>query len=346
VVAVRGANPPPAARTEETRSVRAFPALEKRPVPVPHTAAGPEPPTRTRRRLLPLAHRQRRRRGWRAYLFLAPSILILLGFTVYPIVESAWMSLHDWSFLSSHHKFIGFGNYETLWHDSRFWNALRNTLIFSAVAVPLQVGLGLALAVALSRNTLVNKLMRSIFFFPVIASLATMAIVWKFLLDPTIGLIPHLLTSVGLPRENFLQSLSLALPTVIAVSVWKNVGFTMVILLAALQGIPHSIYEAAAIDGAGRWASFRHLTLPSLRQSLLFATIISVIASLQLFDQVYVMTGGGPLFHTETLVTYMYQQGFQNYRSGYAASIAWVLFLMIMLASAVQLRLFRYRDVD
>lgn len=286
------------------------------------------------------------RRGWRAYLFLAPSVAILLGFVVYPIIESAWMSLHDWSFLSSDHKFIGFGNYEQLWHDSRFWNALRNTLIFSGVVVPLQVGLGLALAIALSHNNLVNKLMRSIFFFPVIASLATMAIVWKFLLDPSIGIIPHLLAAVGLSHPNFLQSLTLALPTVITVSVWKNVGFTMVILLAALQGVPESIYEAGAIDGAGRWARFRHLTLPSLRQSLLFATIISVIASLQLFDQVYVMTGGGPLFHTETLVTYMYQQGFQNYRSGYAASIAWALFILIMLASALQLRLFRYRDVD
>ncbi|MDQ6686318.1 MAG: sugar ABC transporter permease [Actinomycetota bacterium] len=256
------------------------------------------------------------------------------------------MSLHDWSFLSTHHKFIAFGNYEQLWRDSRFWNALRNTLIFSAVVVPVQVAIGLALAIALSHNNLINRLMRSIFFFPVIASLATMAIVWKFLLDPSIGIIPHLLSAVGLPHPNFLQNLTLALPTVIVVSIWKNVGFTMVILLAALQGVPKSIYEAGAIDGAGRWARFRYLTLPSLRHSLLFATVISVIASLQLFDQVYVMTGGGPLFHTETLVTYMYQQGFQNYRSGYAASIAWVLFILIMLASALQLRLFRYRDVD
>jgi ABC-type sugar transport system permease subunit len=291
--------------------------------------------------------RARRRRPFRAgYLFLLPSAVILAAFVVYPIVQSGWMSLHDWSFLSPQHRFVGLGNYREIWHDPRFWNALRNTLIFSAVAVPAQVLLGLGLAVALARDTRVNRLMRSVYFFPVISSLATMAIVWKFLLDPDIGVLSHGLQQVGFPHVAILQSTTWALPAVILVSVWKNVGFTMVILLAALQDVPVNLYEAAAIDGAGGWRRFRDVTVPSLRQSLLFATVISVIASLQLFDQVYVMTDGGPLFHTETLVTYMYKLGFQEYRSGYAAAIAWVLFLLILLASAVQLRLFRYRDVD
>jgi ABC-type sugar transport system permease subunit len=294
----------------------------------------------------PLARPRTRRRRSRGYLFLLPSAVILIAFVVYPIVQSGWMSLHDWSFLSPDHKFVGLGNYREIWHDPRFWNALRNTLVFSAVAVPAQVLLGLGLAVALARNTLTSRLARSVYFFPMISSLATMAIVWKFLLDPDIGVLTHWLQLAGFPHVAILQNTTWALPAVILVSVWKNVGFIMVILVAAMQDVPVNLYEAAAIDGAGGWRRFRHVTLPGLRQSLLFATVISVIASLQLFDQVYVMTDGGPLLHTETLVTYMYKLGFQQYRSGYAAAIAWVLFLLIMLASAVQLRLFRYRDVD
>ena len=294
--------------------------------------------TRTRRR--------RRRSGWRAYIFLLPSTIILSVFVFYPIVESAWMSLHNWSFLAPGRQYVGLGNYRELLHDSRFWNALRNTVIFTAAVVPAQLILGLALANGLVRNNLLNRIFRSIFFFPVIGSLATMAIVWKFLLDPDIGLLSRIFTDLGFPQTGVLQSTTYALPALIVVSVWKNVGFTMVILLAALQGVPEVTYEAAAIDGAGPWARFRYVTLPSLRQALLFSSVISVIASLQLFDQVYVMTSGGPLFHTETLVTYMYKVGFQDYRSGYAAALAWVLFLLIMAVSVVQLRFFRYRDVD
>jgi ABC-type sugar transport system permease subunit len=296
------------------------------------------------------AIRRRRRDHWRrhasAYLFLAPSCVILLVFVAYPIVQSFWMSLHDWSFFASHHRWVGLSNYRELLHDSRFWNALKNTAIYTGCVVPLQVGLGLALAVALQRVTRTNTILRSIYFFPVISALATMGIVWKFLLDPNIGMIPHLLSAAGLPSTDFLQSTTWALPSIIVVGVWKSVGFSMVIFLAALQDVPESLLEAAALDGAGPWMRFRRVTLPLLRPSMLFAAIIATIASMQLFDLVYVMTKGGPLFHTETLVTYLYEVGFQNFRSGYAAAISWVLFLLIMLLSIFQLRLFRYDEVD
>jgi ABC-type sugar transport system permease subunit len=180
----------------------------------------------------------------------------------------------------------------------------------------------------------------------VISAFATMGIVWKFLLDPSIGLVSHLLTSIGLPSADFLQSTSWALPWIIVVGVWKSVGFSMVIFIAALQDIPESLLEAAALDGAGPWMRFRRVTLPLLRPSMLFATVISVIASMQLFDLVYVMTDGGPLFHTETLVSYLYEVGFQDYRSGYAASISTVLFVLILMLSFLQLRLFRYDEAD
>jgi multiple sugar transport system permease protein len=282
----------------------------------------------------------------RAYLFLVPSGLILLVFVAYPIVQSFWMSLHNWSFFASAQQYIGFKNYETLWHDSRFWNDLRNTAIYTGVVVPLQVGLGLALAVALQRNTLINKFFRSVYFFPVISSLATMGLVWKFLLDPEIGVITHAMVSVGLPNVDFLQSTTWALPSVMLVGVWKSVGFSMVIFIAALQDVPESLLEAAVIDGAGPWVRFRRVVLPQLRPSLLFASIISTIASMQLFDSVYVMTGGGPIFHTETLVTYIYDAAFDYSEPGYAAALSWVLFALILLVSLFQLRLFRYSEVN
>lgn len=285
-------------------------------------------------------------RDSRAYLFLLPSGLILVVFVAYPIVQSFWMSLHNWSFFSSTHPFVGLSNYDHMRHDPRFWNALGNTALYTAVVVPVQVGLGLALALALKRTGLVNAFLRSLFFFPVISSLATMGIVWKFLLDPQIGVIDAALTSAGLPSVAFLQSTSWSLPAVMLVGVWKNVGFSMVIFLAALQDVPEALLEAAALDGAGQWLRFWRVILPLLRPSMLFASIMATIASMQLFDSVYVMTGGGPIFHTETLVTYLYEAGFQYYQSGYAAAMSWVLFLLILALSMLQLRLFRYSEVD
>jgi multiple sugar transport system permease protein len=282
----------------------------------------------------------------RAYCFLVPSGVILLVFVAYPIAQSLWMSLHNWSFFGSVQPFIGLHNYDTMFHDPRFWNALRNTAVYSAVVVPLQVALGLTLAVALQRNTLINKFFRSVYFFPVISSLATMGIVWKFLLDPEIGLINHAMVSIGLPDVDFLQSTTWALPAVIFVGVWKSVGFSMVIFLAALQDVPESLLEAAALDGAGPWSRFRRVVLPMLRPSMLFASIIATIASMQLFDSVYVMTGGGPIFHTETLVTYIYEVAFDYSEPGYAAALSWVLFLLILAVSMIQLRLFRYNEAN
>jgi len=288
-------------------------------------------------------------RTWRinsGYLFVAPSMTVIALFVVWPIVQAFWMSLHDWSFLSVDRPFVGLANYRELLDDDRFWNALQVTAVYTLGSVPIQIALSLAVALALNERLHGVTWFRAIYFFPVISSLAVMAIVWGFLLDPDIGLLAYWLARVGLTPIDVLQSTTWALPTVIAVGIWKNLGFTMVILLAGLQGISQSLYEAASIDGAGRWARFWNITLPGLRQTMLFVTVIAVIASLQAFDQVYVMTRGGPLFTTETLVTYMYHQAFDLFRMGYGASIAWVLFVIIMVASALQLRLFRYSDVD
>jgi len=288
----------------------------------------------------------RRRRINSGYLFVAPSMLLIAVFVVGPIAQALWMSVHEWSFVAPAKPFVGLANYRDLAGDDRFWNALKVTAVYTLGSVPMQILLALAVALALNERLRAVAWFRAAFFFPVISSPAVMAIVWRFLLDSDIGLLSHWLSQVGVGPTDWLQSTTWALPAVMGVGIWKNLGFTMVILLAGLQGIPEAYYEAAAIDGAGRWARFRHITLPGLRQTMLFVTVIGVIASLQAFDQVYVMTRGGPLFTTETLVTYMYDQGFNFFRMGYAAAIAWVLFVVIMVLSAVQLWLFRYQDVD
>ena len=288
----------------------------------------------------------RTRRINTGYLFIAPSMLVIAVFVIGPIFQAFWMSLHDWSFVAPAKPFVGLANYRELAHDDRFWNALKVTALYTLGSVPTQIALAMAVALALNERIAGVAWFRAAFFFPVISSLAVMAIVWSFLIDPDIGLVSDWFARAGIGPTNWLQSTTWALPAVIGVGIWKNLGFTMIILLAGLQGISESYYEAASIDGAGRWARFRDVTLPGLRQTMLFVTVIGVIASLQAFDQVYVMTRGGPLFTTETLVTYMYHQGFDLFRMGYAAAIAWVLFVIIMAGSAVQLRLFRYQDVD
>lgn len=288
----------------------------------------------------------RRRRLNSAYLFIAPSVLLIGVFIAEPIVQSGWMSLHDWTVGESHHEFVGFDNYTALFHDSRFWNALKVTVLYTAAVSVGQVLLGLAIASRLRRTTWYTALLRTAYFFPFVVSLVVSGIVWKFLLDPQVGLVDAWLSKAGLPAPEWLQSTSLALPTVIVVGIWKNVGFTMIVLLAGMQQVPPDLYEAAALDGAGPWRRFRHVTLPALRPALLFTTLLATITGLQLFDLVFAMTSGGPIFHTESVVMYLYQKGFVEFQMGYASAIAWVLFAIILAISAVQLKLSRYRDAD
>lgn len=292
------------------------------------------------------ATQRRPRRFNSAYLFIAPSLILIAVFIAEPILQSGWMSLHDWTVGEATHKFVGFANYTKLYTDSRFWNALRVTIVYTVAVSVGQVVLGLALASRLRRTTWYSALLRTAYFFPFIASLVVVGIIWKFLLDPQVGLVDAWLTGLGISPPEWLQSTSLALPTVIAVGIWKNVGFTMIVLLAGMQQVPADHYEAATLDGAGVWGRFRYVTLPALRPALLFTTLIATVTGLQLFDLVFSMTSGGPVFHTESVVMYLYQRGFVEFRMGYASAIAWVLFVIILAISALQLRISRYRDVD
>lgn len=290
--------------------------------------------------------RRRRPRFNSAYLFIAPSVILIAVFIAEPIAQSGWMSLHNWTIGEAAHKFVGFANYSALFHDSRFWNALRVTVAYTVVVSVGQVLLGLAVAARLRKTTWYSALLRSAYFFPYIASLVVVGIIWKFLLDPQVGLVNAWLGDIGISAPDWLQSTTLALPTVIVIGIWKNVGFAMIVLLASMQQVPAFLYEAATLDGANAWQRFRYVTLPALRPALLFTSIIATITGLQLFDLVFAMTSGGPIFHTESVVMYLYEQGFVNFQMGYASAIAWVLFLIILVISAVQLRVARYRDAD
>ncbi|MEO3857844.1 sugar ABC transporter permease [Acrocarpospora sp. B8E8] len=279
-----------------------------------------------------------------AYMYLAPSLLIIAVFIAEPILRSGWMSLHDWTVGEETHEWVGLGNYLELFADERFRNALTVTGVYTLVTVAGQVVAGLALAMWLRRTTWLSSLLRSAFFFPTVASFAVVGVVWKFLLDPQVGLVNAWLEKAGTTGPGWLTDTGLALVTVMGVGIWKGVGFSMIVLLAALQGVPDQLIEAAKLDGAGRWHQFRAVILPELRPALLFTTVIATVTSLQLFDLVYVMTGGGPLFHTESIVAYLYQRGFVEFRLGYASAIAWVLFVLILIVSMIQLRIARSHD--
>ncbi|NNG37539.1 carbohydrate ABC transporter permease [Nakamurella aerolata] len=287
-----------------------------------------------------------RRRLTPALLFLAPSFIILGIFVLWPILASLWYSLHDWTIGAKEQPWVGLANYVELLNDSRFWGAFIHSVVITVFSVAGIILLGLALALALANDGVGNRIIRSAFFFPTVVALTSIGLVWRFLLDPDLGLVGAITRSLGLGNIGLLQSPQLALPTIIFVNIWRNAGFVMIILIAGLKGIPEDRYEAARLDGAGPWKLFRYITLPALRPTMLFGTLIMTIQSFQIFDLVYVMTGSGPLFATDTLVTMLFREGFVNFRTGYAAAISWSLFVVIVIISALQLRFFRYNDVD
>lgn len=309
-----------------------------------HTSANPQSLGARLKRWRRAIGRREARAG---YLFVAPSVIILAVFVFWPIVQSLILSLQSWRFGADTQAWAGLANYRRLLADERAWGAFRNTLVYTLVTVPAGMALSLLLALALNRALPGRALLRACFFLPVIASFAVIAIVWKFLLDPDIGVLAYWGQRLGLPAVNWLRSARTAMPAVMIVSIWKSIGFNMVIFLAGLQGISASLYEAATVDGASRWQQFWRITLPLLRPTTLFVLVISIISAFQVFDQVYVLTPkGGPLFSTETVVTYIYYQGIELIDISYAASIGVVLFVIVLALTLVQLRLLRFREVD
>lgn len=279
-----------------------------------------------------------------AYVFLAPSLTILFLFAFVPLVASLVISMLNMDIFFTDTRFQGFDNFVKAFGDERFWNALRNTVAFAVLEVPLQIVIGLLVANAIASTSLFSRMARSVFFIPVVCSMAAIGVVWSLLLDGNIGMVPYFIKKwSGVGNLNLFRDIKTAMGTVIAMTVWKNFGYTMSILVVGIQAIPTDYPEAAQIDGATRRQIFFHITIPQLLPSLGFCLITNLIGSLQVFDQVYVTTGGGPQRATETLVYYIYKTGFTNpFNLGYASAIS-VLMLIVILAISlpVYFRMFR-----
>jgi multiple sugar transport system permease protein len=271
--------------------------------------------------------------GW---AFVAPALILIGLFSLVPIVWSGVISFQANDLTSTPHG-VGFANYRALSKDPVFKDAVKHTLIYTALFVPISVGGAMAVAVALNRRIRGIRFYRLAFFIPVVTSTVATGIVFLWLLDPTFGLVNWILHGLGLPQHQFLQDPNQALYCVVAMTVWSWLGFNVIIYLAALQGIPRDLTEAAEIDGASRWSSFRTVTVPLLGPATLFLVIWSTINALQLFDEIYVTTRGGPLRSTTVIVYYLYQQAFQFFNGGYGAAIAYVLFLGILVVTVLQL---------
>lgn len=293
-----------------------------------------------RRRRLSL----RQRRALTAYAFMAPSLVILGLFVLWPMISSLRTSFMDYSVLGGG-TWVGVDNYTELASDPAFRNALGKTLYYAGVTTPVSVALALGAALLLNRAIPARGFFRSAIFLPFVVSLSIVGIVWSFLLDPDIGLVTGWLDAIGIDTGNGLRDPSWAMPGVILVGIWKNVGFYMVMFLAGLQQIPREINEAAIVDGAGRFQRFRYVTWPLLANTTMFVFVIAAIFAFQAFDQIYVMTGGGPFFKTETLVMQIYRVGFREFEMGYASAISWVLVLLVLAISLVQIRYFNKRAV-
>lgn len=288
--------------------------------------------------LLAIARDGRRlRRELVAWSFLAPSVLHLTLFTFGPLLFAAWLSLHRWSLVDAAKPFIGFQNYVALASNDRFWNAIWNTAVFT-LHVPFSMAIALGLALLVRRTGRVSVAARAAFFLPSITSIVAVAMVWQWILHDQYGLANWLLGLAGLPRVAWLSSPSVALLSVMLVATWTTLGFQTVLFQAGLTAIPRDLYDAARIDGAGRWQQFVHVTLPGLRPTLFFVLVTSVISSFQVFGTVYVMTEGGPLHATDVAVFHIYEEAWELQRVGSAAAMSWTLFAIIFVVTWLHFR--------
>jgi multiple sugar transport system permease protein len=273
--------------------------------------------------------------GRAAWLFLAPALTVLVATFFLPIAGSLLLSFTDFDIYAigrlDNFRVIGPRNYTTLVASPLFWLALRNTLYFVLVGGPvsLLVALGAALLVN-AKLVRFKSFFRTVYFAPFVTTLVAVAIVWRYLYHPTYGILNYALGAVGIAPVDWLGDPRWAMPAIIVMAVWKNFGYNMLILIAGLQAIPEELYEAALLDGAGAWGRFRHVTLPMLTPTLVFVGLITMIGYFQVFAEPYVMTAGGPLRSTTTMVLLMYEEGFRWWRMGYAAAIAFVLFVLIL----------------
>lgn len=273
------------------------------------------------------------------YLFVLPHLAFFLVFLAGPVFFGLWISFRSWQIISPEKPFIGLGNYRYLFADDIFLRAVGNTVRFAILTVVQQACLGLFLALLVNQRFPLRLAVRVVIFAPVVISVATMGIIWQWLMNKDWGFINYLLTSIGAEKVNWLGSPTLVLPSISWATVWWGCGFTMIIYLAGLQNIPEHYYDAGKIDGATAFQLFRFITLPLLMPTTLFVLVTLFIGHMQVFGQVYLMTLGGPDYASESIIMYLYDQGFRYFRMGYAAAMAFVLAAVILVVTLIQFRL-------
>lgn len=285
-----------------------------------------------------------------AYFFLTPALAAIFIFFFLPVIAAFVMSFTDFDIYSlgniRYVRFVGFRNYLQLFNDPLFWQALQNTFYFVLVGGPLSVAVSLGAAILLnSKLVRFKSFFRVIYFAPVVTTLVAIAVVWRFVYHPRFGLLNYFLSFFGINPIDWLGDPTYAMPAIILLAVWKNFGYNMIIFIAGLQNIPDELYEAARIDGANTRQQFLYITIPMLAPTTLFVSIITMIGYFQLFAEPYVMTQGGPLNSTLSIVLLMYQQGFRWWNMGYSASLAFVLFIIILIGSLIQFKLQKRGEV-
>lgn len=281
-----------------------------------------------------------------AWGFVAPALIALAIFFVVPVVSSLLLSLTDFDIYAladlSNLRWIGLENYTRLLGNPLFWQAMKNTVLFAVIGVPLSIAASLGAALLLNaRMVKWRPMWRVIFFAPFVTTLVATAVLWNYLLNTRYGVINWALTSIGLPAVDWLGDPATSIPAILLFVVWKTFGYNMLIFLAVLQTVPDELHEAARIDGAGPWSRFRHVTLPAIAPTLLLVSIISVAGFFQLFAEPYVMTQGGPAQSTVTVLYFMYEEGFKWWNLGSASAVAFVLFVCIFAVTMLQLAVSR-----
>lgn len=271
-----------------------------------------------------------------AYLFIAPAAILLIIFNIIPLIASFWVSTQNMGVDLSQAKFVGFDNFIRAFSDRRFLQSIQISLKYTAIEVPLQMIIGVLLSAMLSKNTPFNKTIRGIYFLPVVCSAVVVGVTWQLVLHSNIGIFTYWLKCLGFTNVNLLNDPGSALYVVVFVAIWKTFGISTIILVSAIQNVPDSLYEASAIDGAGKIAQFFHVTLPGIMPSFWFLLMTRLIGSLQMFDIVYTLTGGGPSRSTTTIVVYIYDTAFNSMnKMGYATAMSEILFAFIMVITII-----------
>lgn len=270
--------------------------------------------------------------------FLAPYVIGLLVFWIGPVIASIFISFTKWELVGSP-VWVGFNNYKQLFSDEIFIKSLINTAYYSILSVPLSMICSLLLAVAMNQKLKGIVVFRTAFFMPYISSMVAVALLWSWIYNPQYGILNYFLELIGIPGQNWLGDPKWAMPALVFMSVWKGLGYNMMIWLAALQGIPEDLYEAARIDGANKWQQFKNITVPLLSPTTFMLLILSIINSFKVFEQSYIMTKGGPAHATMTMVLYIYSNAFEWLKMGYASAMAYILAIIILVLTVIQLRL-------